>query len=572
MKVLKKTSDLSNIKKISIMLSVLNYLGFILFNIFICRKDFMEKKNMKVAILVALFSIFISIYISLSGVDTFATAWALFPPVIAIFMALLTKEVYSSLFLGILVGGILSSGGSLARSLDNVVEKGLIDSVSQTGGIYIFLVVLGILVVLINYSGGSRAFGDFAHSRIKSRKAAQISTFFLCIMLFIDDYFNCLTSGSVMKPVTDSYKISRAKLAYIIDSTAAPICMIAPISSWVAAVSGYAEGISGIEMFVRAIPYNFYSLLTLVFVVNIILWDNDFGPMKEYESRALEEGELGEVKTIKVGAGDGNPNGKVRDLVIPILVLIISSVISLIYVGGFFDPASPYFKDFVNAFANTDSSIALAMGSLATLVISIIYFVVRGVISFEKSMDSLSEGFSSMVGAILILTMATSLKNISNDLLGSQTFVGGLMENSVEGLSSFLPAVIFIVAIFLAFATGTSWGTFGILIPIITSMFDIGEPLFFIGISACLSGAVCGDHISPISDTTIMSSAGAGCVHVDHVKTQLAYGLSVAVIATIAYLIAGFTYSAVLALSFGVLAILAFMLVLKKINKRKSLA
>lgn len=532
----------------------------------------MEKKNKKVAILVALFSIFISIYISLSGVDTFATAWALFPPVIAIFMALLTKEVYSSLFLGILVGGILSSGGSLARSLDNVVEKGLIDSVSQTGGIYIFLVVLGILVVLINYSGGSRAFGDFAHSRIKSRKAAQISTFFLCIMLFIDDYFNCLTSGSVMKPVTDSYKISRAKLAYIIDSTAAPICMIAPISSWAAAVSGYAEGVSGIEMFVRAIPYNFYSLLTLVFVVNIILWDNDFGPMKEYESRALEEGELGEVKTSKVGAGDGNPNGKVRDLVIPILVLIISSVISLIYVGGFFDPASPYFKDFVNAFANTDSSIALAMGSLATLVISIIYFVVRGVISFEKSMDSLSEGFSSMVGAILILTMATSLKNISNDLLGSQTFVGGLMENSVEGLSSFLPAVIFIVAIFLAFATGTSWGTFGILIPIITSMFDIGEPLFFIGISACLSGAVCGDHISPISDTTIMSSAGAGCVHVDHVKTQLAYGLSVAVIATIAYLIAGFTYSAVLALSFGILAILAFMLVLKEINKRKSLA
>ena len=288
--------------------------------------------------------------------------------------------------------------------------------------------------------------------------------------------------------------------------------------------------------------------------------------MKEYEKRAMETGELGAVKTSKISAEDGSPNGKVIDLVFPILVLIVVSVLSLIYVGGFFDPASEFHRDFVNAFANTDSSIALAMGSLSALVISIIYFIGRGVVSFEKSMDSLSEGFSSMVGAILILTMATSLKNISNDLLGSQAFVGGLMENAVDGLNSFLPVAIFLVAIFLAFATGTSWGTFGILIPIVTSMFEIGEPLFFIGISACLSGAVCGDHISPISDTTIMSSAGAGCIHVDHVKSQLAYGLSVAAIASISYIIAGFTYSAVLALAFGVAAILVFMLVLKKIN------
>lgn len=532
----------------------------------------MEKKNVKLALVVGLVSIILSIYISLSGRETFATAWALFPPVLAIFMALLTKEVYSSLFLGILVGGILSSGGSLSNSLDNVVENGLIASVSQTAGIFIFLIVLGIMVVLINYSGGSRAFGEFAHSKIKSRKGAQISTFFLCSMLFIDDYFNCLTSGSVMKPVTDSYKISRAKLAYIIDSTAAPICMIAPISSWAAAVSGYADGISGIEMFVRSIPFNFYSLLTLVFVVAIILFDNDFGPMKEFEKKAQEKGELGAVKTSKITAEDGNTDGKVIDLVFPILVLIVISVLSLVYVGGFFDPASVFYRDFVNAFANTDSSVALAMGSISALIISIIYFIARGVISFEKSMDSLSEGFSSMVGAILILTMATSLKNISNDLLGSQDFVGGLMQGAVGNLNSFLPAVIFVVAIFLAFATGTSWGTFGILIPIITSMFEIGEPLFFIGISACLSGAVCGDHISPISDTTIMSSAGAGCVHVDHVKTQLAYGLSVAAIATISYLIAGFTYSAVLSLAFGIGAIMVFMLVLKYRNREKSLA
>lgn len=532
----------------------------------------MKSKKLPLALLVSILAIGLSIYISKSGVETYASFWALFPPVIAIFMALLTKEVYSSLFLGIVVGGILGSAGSLSKILDNVVNQGIINSISQTSGIFIFLVVLGIMVVLINHSGGSKAFGNWAGKKIKSRKGAQVSTFFLCLMLFIDDYFNCLTSGSVMKPVTDSHKISRAKLAYIIDSTAAPICMIAPISSWAAAVSGYAEGtgLSGIEMFIKAIPFNFYSLLTLVFVMSIILFNNDYGPMKKYEEKALKTGELGANAKTKVSAEDGHPDGGVIDLVFPILVLIISCVTCLVHVGGFFDKASPYYMDFVNAFANTDSSLGLPMGSMIALIITIIFLVARKVISFEKSMDAIPEGFSSMVAAILILTMATSLKNISNDLLGSTEFVGNIMENAAQGLDSFLPAVIFVVAIFLAFATGTSWGTFGILIPIVASMFPPTNPIFFIGISACLSGAVCGDHISPISDTTIMSSAGAGCIHVDHVKTQLPYGLTVASIAILSYIIAGFTHSSILSLAFGVICIMTLMIVLRSVRKKKA--
>lgn len=529
----------------------------------------MNNRKLPIALVVSLLAIGVSVFISFTGIKTYATIWALLPPVIAIFMALITKEVYSSLFLGIVVGSILASKGSFSSILNNVIVEGLINSISQTSGIFIFLVVLGIMVVLINHSGGSKAFGDFTASKIKLRKGSQLATFLLCIMLFIDDYFNCLTSGSVMKPVTDSHKISRAKLAYIIDATAAPICMIAPISSWAAAVSGYAEGtgLSGIEMFIKAIPFNFYSLLTLVFVVCIILFDNDFGPMKKFEKQAIEKGELGANKESKISAESGNPNGHVIDLVFPILTLIVLAVICLVHVGGFFDSSSPYYMDFVNAFANTDSTVALPMGSILALIISSIFFVSRKVISFEKTMDAIPEGFSSMVAAILILTMATSLKNISNDLLGSTEFVGNIMANAAKGLDSFLPAVIFIVAILLAFATGTSWGTFGILIPIVASMFEPSNPIFFIGISACLSGAVCGDHLSPISDTTIMSSAGAGCVHVDHVKTQLPYGLSVAFIAIFSYIIAGFTHSSILSLIFGVCVILIFMIVLKSKNK-----
>lgn len=531
----------------------------------------MDTKKLKPALGVALLSLGLAIYIAMTGEVTKASAWSLFPPLVAIFVALFTKEVFSSLFLGIVTGAILSSGGSISVFLNNLIQEGFINAISGSSGIFIFLVVLGIIVVLINLSGGSKAFGNWANSKIKTRKGAQLATFFMCIMLFIDDYFNCLTSGSVMKPITDSHKISRAKLAYIIDATAAPVCMIAPISSWAAAVSGYAESshMSGIELFIRAIPFNFYSILTLVFVVSIIAFDNDFGPMKKYEKRAMEEGYLGISKDNNVSDLGQNLNGSVIDLVFPVLILIISCVISLINVGGFFNLEGPYYHDFVNAFANTDSSVALAMGSLIALTIIIGFFVVKKSISFEKSMDAISEGFSSMVSAILILTMATSLKNISNDLLGSTQYVGGLMENVAGSLNSFLPVVIFIVAIFLAFATGTSWGTFGILIPIVVSMFEPTDPIFFIGISATLSGAVCGDHLSPISDTTIMSSTGAGCIHIDHVKTQLPYGMSVAAISIAAYIIAGFTHSALIPLSFGAIVIFVLMYVLKLKNKKE---
>ncbi len=531
----------------------------------------MDTKKLKPALGIAVLSLGLAIYISNTGYATKASIWSLFPPLVAIFVALFTKEVFSSLFLGIVTGAILTSRGSVGIFLNNVVFEGFIKSISQTSGIFIFLVVLGIMVVLINFSGGSKAFGDWADSKIKTRKGSQLATFFLCIMLFIDDYFNCLTSGSVMKPIADSHKVSRAKLAYIIDATAAPVCMIAPISSWAAAVAGYAENshMSGIDLFIKAIPFNFYSLLTLFFVINIIVFDNDFGPMKKYEERAINEGILGIKNDVSVDDLDIHSNGSVIDLVFPILTLIISCVTSLVNVGGFFDIRSPFYHDFVNAFANTDSSIALAMGSMIALVITIVFFVAKKALSFEKSMEAISEGFSSMVSAILILTMATSLKNISNDLLGSTQYVGGLMSNAVGSLNSFLPVVIFVVAIFLAFATGTSWGTFGILIPIVVSMFGPGDPIFFIGISATLSGAVCGDHLSPISDTTIMSSTGAGCIHIDHVKTQLPYGMTVAVISAAAYIIAGFTHSALASLSFGLIVILLLMYLLNLNNKKE---
>ncbi|MDU5503906.1 MAG: Na+/H+ antiporter NhaC family protein [Anaerococcus vaginalis] len=528
-----------------------------------------KKRKLPIALVISLIPIIVSIFLVKNNFETYSSIWALLPPVVAILMALITKEVYSSLFLGIIIGSILASKNSFAKFLDNLVVEGLTKSISHTSGIFIFLIVLGILVVLINHSGGSRAFGKWADKKIKSRKGSQLATYFLCIMLFIDDYFNCLTSGSVMKPITDSHRISRVKLAYLIDSTAAPICMIAPISSWAAAVSGYAQGtgLSGIELFIRAIPFNFYSILTLFFVISLIVFGNDYGPMKEFEDRAIKDGDLGNIVKAKVNAEDGHPDGKVIDLVLPILTLIIISVLSLVHIGGFFDKSSEFYMDFVNSFANTDSTVALPMGAIISLILTIIFFLARNLMSFEESMEAIPEGFKSMVPAILILTMATSLKNISNDLLGSTEFVGNLMKNAAEGLSTFLPAVIFVVAILLAFATGTSWGTFGILIPIVASMFEPTNPIFFIGISACLSGAVCGDHISPISDTTIMSSAGAGCVHVDHVRTQLPYGFTVAFISTISFIVAGITKSALISTAFGVAIIFILMLFLNK-NKK----
>ncbi|MBQ8276167.1 MAG: Na+/H+ antiporter NhaC family protein, partial [Clostridia bacterium] len=472
-----------------------------------------------------------------AGPSTYATIFSLLPPVIAIALALITKEVYSSLFIGVLAGSVMAASFKPAATMDVMINDGLIAAASGTAGIFIFLVILGILVALINKTGASAAFGHWAKTHIKTRVGAQLATFAFGVLIFIDDYFNCLTVGSVMQPVTDAHKISRAKLAYIIDATAAPICMIAPISSWAAAVSKFAEGTgySGIQLFIRAIPYNFYSLLTLVFIVALALMKFDFGPMAKHEFNALENGDLftsgTEHDEIDSDIGVNSGRGKVIDLIIPIVVLIVVCVIGLIYVGGFFDGAS-----FVDAFADTDATVGLPWGSMIALVVTIIYLIARRLISFKDAMACIPKGFLAMVPAILILTFATALKNTTG-LLGADVYVETLMKGSAEGLANFLPAVIFLVACFLAFSTGTSWGTFGILIPIVISVFEHSPELLTIGMSACLAGAVCGDHCSPISDTTIMSSAGARCDHINHVSTQMPYAITVAAVSFVTYVI-----------------------------------
>ena len=522
--------------------------------------------------------------------NTYATFWALVPPIIAIGLALLTKEVYSSLFIGILVGAVFASGAAAheaaaagssaavavasaaASTVDHLVSDGLIAAVESTAGIFLFLVILGVVVALMNKSGGSAAFGRWAQAHIKSRAGAQFATFVLGVLIFIDDYFNCLTVGSVMLPVTDSHRISRAKLSYLIDATAAPVCMIAPISSWAAAVSSYAEGTgySGIELFIRAIPYNFYSLLTFVFIVAVVLMKADFGPMRLHERNAELKGDLFSTdERVDEIIAESNPRGRVLDLVLPIVVLVILSVVGLIYVGGFFGVdiwgGTECAGDFVAAFANTDATVGLPWGAVIALIFVLLYLMGRKLITFKEAMECVPQGFIAMVPAITILTMATSLKNMSNDLLGSAVYVETMMKGAAEGLASFLPAVIFIVACLLAFATGTSWGTFGILIPIVVSVFDASDPLLFVGISACLAGAVCGDHCSPISDTTIMSSAGARCVHVIHVSTQLPYAITVAVASFICYIFAGvFHLSAILCLLIGTALIVVFLLLMKR--------
>lgn len=523
-----------------------------------------NRRNLLIALVLGIIAVGGSFAVAASGAETHATFWALVPPIVAISLALITKEVFPSLFIGIFVGAILSSGGSFTTTMDHVINEGLTAAVSGTAGIFLFLVFLGMLVALINKSGGTRAFGEWAARRITSRRGAQIATFFLGILIFIDDYFNCLTVGSVMRPVTDRFKISRAKLAYIIDATAAPICMIAPISSWAAAVSGYAEGtgMSGITMFVKAIPYNFYSILTLVFVVVLIWKHDDFGSMLKYEEDALQDNDHSALREEKI-EDTTEDHASLLDLVLPIIFLICVSVLALIYVGGFFDPASGFQGDFVGAFGNTDATVGLPWGALITLIVTIAYLLIRRVLDFGESMNCLTEGFNSMVAAIMILTMATALKNISNDLLGSAEYVANIMNGVAGGLQYFLPVVIFIVAALLAFATGTSWGTFGILIPIVVSMFSVENPVFFIGLSACLAGAVCGDHCSPISDTTIMSSAGAGCNHVVHVSTQLPYAMTVAAISAICYLIAAFVQSPIIPLAVGVAMIVGLLTFLK---------
>ncbi len=476
----------------------------------------------------------------LTTAEISGTAWALLPPIIAIGLALITKEVFSSLFIGILSGAILAARWSPAKIVDVTVKTGLISAVSDTAGVFIFLIELGVLVALVNKAGGSKAFGDWAEKHIKTRVGAAIATFILGVLIFIDDYFNCLTVGSVMRPVTDKHKISRSKLAYLIDATAAPICMIAPISSWAAAVSQYAADGQGFSLFVAAIPMNFYSILTLVFVLGITLMKFDFGPMKKHEENAVN-GDLFSGKQIKQEAETPNGKGKILDLVLPIVVLIVVSVIALLYVGDFFTADSEYYLDFIGAFGNTDATVGLPWAGLIALLFTIIYMALRKVVTFKESMDSIPKGFIAMVPAILILTFATALKNITNGDLAAAVFVKNMMSSFPETLAKFLPAVIFLVACVLAFATGTSWGTFGILIPIVIAMFpEEADPLRVVGISACLAGAVCGDHCSPISDTTIMSSAGAECEHLNHVSTQLPYAIFVAAVSFVCFIIAGF--------------------------------
>ena len=492
------------------------------------------------------------------------TLWALLPPVIAIGLALITKEVYSSLFIGILSGALLYSDFSFTGTMDAITGTGLIDAVSGNAGIFIFLVELGIIVALINKAGGSAAFGNWAKTHIKTRVGAMLATFLLGVLIFVDDYFNCLTVGSVMRPVTDSKRISRAKLAYLIDATAAPICMIAPISSWAAAVSGYAPEGEGLSLFISAIPYNFYSILTLVFIIAITLMKFDYGAMKIHELNALENNDLytsGEKnESVEVTP---SAKGRVIDLVIPVILLIASCVFSLIYVGGIFDGAS-----FIDAFANTDATVGLPWGGLFSLVLIIVYLLIRRVFTFKESMECVPQGFIAMVPAILILTFATALKNITT-VLGAKYFVGDLMSGQAAALGSLLPAIIFLVACVLAFATGTSWGTFGILIPIVTAIFAEDHTLMIIGMSACLAGAVCGDHCSPISDTTIMSSAGGQCNHLNHVSTQMPYAITVAAISFVMFIVSGFVQKIWICLPLGIVLTIATLFVIKMITGKK---
>ena len=492
------------------------------------------------------------------------TIWSLLPPVIAIALALITKEVYSSLFIGILAGGLLYSNFSFEGTVTHAFNDGIVASLSDSYnvGILIFLVILGAIVCLMNKAGGSAAFGRWAQSHIHSRVGAQLATILLGCLIFIDDYFNCLTVGSVMRPVTDKHRVSRAKLAYLIDATAAPVCIIAPISSWAAAVAAFAEDGQGLNLFIRAIPYNFYALLTIVMMVGLVVMKSDFGFMAKHERNAMEKGDLfsGSNPYAMMDEEIDESKGSVLDLVLPIVVLVVSCVIGMIYSGGFFSG-----EDFVTAFSNSDASGGLMLGSAFGLVFAIVYYLIRRAMSFRDIMGCIPEGFKAMVPAIMILTFAWSLKGMT-DSLGAKFFVRDFVR-SAAGIQVLLPVIVFAVGCLLAFATGTSWGTFGILIPIVQNVFSMDNPLAIICISACMAGAVCGDHCSPISDTTIMASAGAQCDHVNHVSTQLPYAVSCAVIAGISYLLAGVLAFAgapgLIALPVGVALVLGFLFVVK---------
>ena len=495
----------------------------------------------------------------------YATFWALVPPVVAIGLALITKEVYSSLFIGVLMGGILYSGFSFEGTITHIFEDGMINVLSDSYnvGILIFLVILGAMVCLMNRAGGSAAFGQFAADHIKGRVGAELATILLGCLIFIDDYFNCLTVGSVMRPVTDKFKVSRAKLAYLIDATAAPICIIAPISSWAAAVTGFVEGEDGFSIFVRAIPYNFYAILTIVMMIGMVLLRTEFGSMKFHEKNALK----GDLYTTPGRPYDTEKQpevsvrGTVLDLLIPIISLIICCMVGMLYTGGFFSG-----EDFVTAFSQSDASLGLTMGSFFGLLITIGLYQVRRVLKFSECMACIPEGFKSMVPAIMILSFAWTLKAMT-DSLGADVYVATVVASSARSLLNFLPAIIFVVGCFLAFATGTSWGTFGILIPIVVAVFENSNPdLMIISISACMAGAVCGDHCSPISDTTIMASAGAQCEHVNHVTTQLPYAVTAAVVSFVSYIIAGFVQSAWIALPIAIALMVATMFVIRAAN------
>ncbi len=503
------------------------------------------------------------------------TFWSLMPAIIAILLALVTKEVYSSLFIGILAGGLLYSGFNIAAAMEHVFVDGMIGQLSDSWnvGILIFLVVLGSMVMLMNRAGGSAAFGKWASEHVKTKAGAQVATIILGMLIFIDDYFNCLTVGSVMRPLTDKQGISREKLAYLIDATAAPVCIIAPISSWAAAVTGFVDGANGLSLFIRAIPYNFYALLTLVMMFAITFMNFDYGSMLQAEQKHLKDRENKIKAEASLTGAEDQPHppvsseGRVIHLILPIAALIICCVIGMIYTGGFFSGES-----FVDAFSNSDASVGLVYGSVTALIITIIFFLTTKVLSFNECMNAIPEGFKSMVPAILVLTFAWTLKSMT-DSLGAAEYVGGLVANVADNraLMSLLPALVFLVGIFLAFATGTSWGTFGILIPIVVNVFggDVNNELMIIAISACMAGAVCGDHCSPISDTTIMASAGAQCDHIRHVSTQLPYAFTVAGVSFVAYIISGFVRNWIICLVIGIVLMLGTLVIFKNSVARK---
>ena len=537
---------------------------------------------LRAALLAALAAALLGVPVLAAGEEAaagslYGTVWALLPPVIAITLALITKEAYSSLFIGIVVGALFAKGFSPIRALDMIVNDGLVAAISDNAGIFLFLVLLGIIVALVNAAGGSAAFGRWASKNIKTKVGASLATFVLGILIFIDDYFNCLTVGTVMRPVTDSHRISRPKLAYLIDATAAPVCMIAPISSWAAAVSSTAEGldtgISGIQLFIKAIPYNLYSLLTFVFIIGLSMMQFDYGPMKDFERLARETGELGALKSEE--DEKINPKGRVIDLLLPVAVLIVCCTVGMIYVGGFFGVdawgGTDCAGDFIGAFGNTDAFIGLPWGGIIALLFTVIYLLFRRVITFKDAMDCIPKGFNAMISPILILTLAVSLKATITSL-GASVYVHDLMEGAASALYSMLPAVIFLVACVLAFASGTSWGTFGILIPIVTAIFPASSELLIIGISACCAGAVMGDHCSPISDTSIMASAGAQCNHLDHVATQLPYVLTVACVCVVGFIVAGFVQNVYITWAVSLALMLGVLFALRSIERKRALS